>query len=420
MIEIINAFLIGWAASMTANHTDFIQRFRTYLKNKDNLVNHDLQKGVKRSFLESLQHTARECRAELTSQNEGRFSFKRVFTRSAPTHRDSIAWLDRKHNELAKELERLRKEEFTEIPFNSSDEIAALMKPSGIKADEVIRSVRQKLLHNALRDDDGAPECYKEAVRAKLFERMCERFASEIKHTPEVRHIFDSQLLVQISANQADAMQMQGDTLQRIQNVEELLFRLCSAFGLQPISDIRWMMRVNADVRDIDMNSLQSGIEQMKQLSDDHSLKITGIEGSRSIMLIIEGSRRGFERIRSLFESRKLTEMLGIPVEELRMESDGLAVKEITVPISPVHHPVGQKRLSGERRRLERELERHEKSEQRLTDKIEYLEKALSGKAEDAHKYQLEMEVRNVHDELEKVRTKIDQVYEKMEDLERG
>lgn len=134
-----------------------------------------------------------------------------------------------------------------------------------------------------------------------------------------------------------------------------------------------------------------------------------------------EKSQKGKTKgIKSEDESRKLSEMLGIPVEELRMESDGLPVKETTAPIIPVQPSVRQNRLSVEHRRLERELERHERSEQRLTDKIEYLEKALSDKTEDAHKYQLEMEVRSVQDELEKVRAKIDQVYEKMEDLERG
>lgn len=413
---IIESFLTGWAASMVAGHTDIIRVFRTHLKDRDNLVNHDLQRAVKRSFLAALQHIARECRTELAEQTKadhGKFSLKRVFGRSSPTHRDSLEWLDRKRNHLAKELENLRKEQFAEIPFESSDEIAALMKPSGAHAEEVIRSVRQKLTDNALRDGDDAPECYKKAVRAELFERMCEYFASEIKHTPEVRHIFDSQLLARINTSQAD-------TLQRVRNVEELVSQLCSAFGLQPVSDVRWMMRINADIRNVGMASLQGGVEQMRQLSGDDSLKIAGIEGSGSIMLVLEGSLQGFERLRSLSESRELTEILGIPVERVNIESEVLPIGETKKPIIPVQPSVMQKRLSRKRKQLEQELERHERYEQGLTDKLEYLEKPLPGKAEGAHKYELETDIRTVQDELEKVRGKIDEVYQHIEDLERG
>jgi len=203
-------FIIGYLASggveITVHLLDFLKKENTF-------VNHDLQKAVRRSYLSSLKDIASGCRQELLKD-----ATPLLITTIYPSeHSVDLKWLDQKIKSLKKGLKSIDKEQPVDVSFQSLDEIQTMLKPSGSSAKEIIHSVKERLTAEALKDDT-APVCYKEAVEKELFEQMCAYFAREIKDKPNVRHIFDSQVLVQINSTLSDQHK-------KILNIEEFLMK---------------------------------------------------------------------------------------------------------------------------------------------------------------------------------------------------
>jgi hypothetical protein len=407
----LGSFLAGFLASLVSENTN--RAIHSYIKDKDYLVNHDLQKAVKRSFLGGLQNIAEDCRRELLAEEKQRKSFfKRVTDPS-----EDVRWLDQKRRQLAKSLEDIKKETVSEIPLESFNEIESLLKPSGDTANEVIQAVREKLAAEAIKDET-VPACYEKAVRAELFERMCSHFAAEIKYAPDVRHIFDSQLLVQINANQTDMQK-------KIENIEELLRQ--SVFPVsQPVSEIRWTVIINAEIQTV-MNRLPDFNGRIKHLSGDESLRIVRMEGEGRMVLIFEGSRAGFERVLSCHQTQQLADKLGMPVAGVEMEtavveSHQQAVALQTLAVRPLEiinriREGKNRQLQWKLKTLERQEESLKKQEDLLNRKLEYLQESYRIKADDAHKFQVGSEIEGVQKELEAVENKLGEIYQQMENL---
>jgi uncharacterized protein YjbI with pentapeptide repeats/transcriptional regulator with XRE-family HTH domain len=67
--------------------------------------------------------------------------------------------------------------------------------------------------------------------------------------------------------------------------------------------------------------------EHLRKISGDANLTFTDVEEG-SIKITLEGSDDGIERLWELFESGELTEVLGIPVEDIQLLSDGLTQED--------------------------------------------------------------------------------------------
>ncbi len=66
----------------------------------------------------------------------------------------------------------------------------------------------------------------------------------------------------------------------------------------------------------LDRSKLEAIAAHLRKLAKDADLTILEVQEG-SIKLILEGSSEGLERLEALFKSRELTEILGIPVEEV-------------------------------------------------------------------------------------------------------
>ncbi|OQX26578.1 MAG: hypothetical protein BWK80_09700 [Desulfobacteraceae bacterium IS3] len=175
---LVGSFLMGLLANFT---TQKINKVYEDFSKKNKFINHDLQRAVKQSFLRAIKAIASEC------------------LEKAKLSRTDMKWLEHKQAEVKDALKQLEKTEFPDMPLESLGEIELLFKPSGSMATEqFLQIVEEKLIAEALKDDAAAPESYKEKIRSDLFKQMCNYFAWEIKNTPEVRSIFDSQMLAQI------------------------------------------------------------------------------------------------------------------------------------------------------------------------------------------------------------------------------
>jgi len=315
----IGSFLASFLASAAhGGNLPVISKIYKFFPKKDNVINHDLQKAVKRSYLSAIQNIAMDCQKELEKDKS---FLDRMLPRS-----DDLNWLKQKRNQTAKALGQLDKEKSVEIPLETLRQIESLFSPSGTVIEGITQFAKDKLTAEALKDE-RIPEYYAKAVKEKLFDLTCLYFVWEIKHTPEVRHIFQTQLLTQIDATGAD-------TLQRLQNMEDLLLRLCNMFGLQQVPDVRWMLKINLSIQDV-MEQLQNVAEKLKQHSKDGSLRVARIEGESNIVLVFEGSKQGFEQIRSLFQSSQLTQMLEIPVAGVEMETVVHPIISVQPTVSP-------------------------------------------------------------------------------------
>jgi len=287
-----------------------LKAFLNHQKRGGRLVNYDLQRAIRRSFLSALQTIALECHAELVGSSLMRYRGQPVYP---PQHRDELQWLDLKLKQLVRDIKQIERIESIESPLSSLDEIEALLTPSGKLASERMEVVKEKLLAEVL-SESPASECYAAKVKAVLFERVCDHFASEIKHNQAVGNIFESQLLAQINANLSEQKL-------RIQDLENSLS--------QKTFEARWQVKLEVNTENLDTLPLEAIVEHLRELSGDISLTIRRIEAG-SIVLVFEGSQQGFERIEALFKAGQLAELLGVRIEEVRSGSTDAPLESLS------------------------------------------------------------------------------------------
>lgn len=90
------------------------------------------------------------------------------------------------------------------------------------------------------------------------------------------------------------------------------------------------------DIDQLSPQQKQAILELLKQLTGDKSLDILG-EEKGSVVLVLGGSEEGLERLEYLFKSGQLTELLAIPVKDVRdatAESPGAAPSQDLVNLS--------------------------------------------------------------------------------------
>ncbi|WP_293270060.1 HEAT repeat domain-containing protein [Microcoleus sp. PH2017_02_FOX_O_A] len=159
------------------------------------IVNHDLEKALKRSFLKAQQQIASECHKELVEPSRRASKGIVIYL---PQHRPDLEWLDKKIKQLKSELEKVDKETVPSgIPIEGLDEIELLLTSADeLKQNQV--ELKQKLLEVAIENCDVAP--YKTKLEQELFALVSAYFAQEIKENEKVFQIFTGQTLTRIDS----------------------------------------------------------------------------------------------------------------------------------------------------------------------------------------------------------------------------
>ncbi len=164
------------------------------LSRNGKIVNHDLEKALKTSFLKAQQQIASECKQEIDPKNAAN---RDSFAYSLQDRRRDFDWLKRKLEKLKLELEQVDKETVPSgIPIAGLDEIELLLtSPDELKQNQV-EKLKQKLLEVAIENCDVAP--YKTKLEQELFALVSAYFAQEIKENEKVFQIFTGQTLTRI------------------------------------------------------------------------------------------------------------------------------------------------------------------------------------------------------------------------------
>ncbi|MEG4072546.1 HEAT repeat domain-containing protein [Microcoleus sp. Pol14C2] len=158
------------------------------------IVNHDLEKALKTSFLKAQQQIASECKQEIDPKNAAN---RESFAYSLQERRRDFDWLKRKLEKLKLELEQVDKETVSSgIPIAGLDEIELLLTAADELKQNQVEEVKPKLLEVALENCDVAP--YKTKLEQELFTLVSVYFAREIKDNDKVFHFFTGQSLTRI------------------------------------------------------------------------------------------------------------------------------------------------------------------------------------------------------------------------------
>lgn len=80
----------------------------------------------------------------------------------------------------------------------------------------------------------------------------------------------------------------------------------------------RLVYAMTGSVAKVDLPKLQAIVALLQEITGDTSIKIVDIEKG-SLKLILEGSQESLELLEALFKSGQLTEVLGIPVEDVKI-----------------------------------------------------------------------------------------------------
>jgi hypothetical protein len=89
-----------------------------------------------------------------------------------------------------------------------------------------------------------------------------------------------------------------------------------------------WLVEFKATLENLDEQQLEAIVSSLRQITGDASLSLQKVE-SGSVRLFLEGSTAALQRIQSLVEEGKLTEVLGVPIQ--KVNSDSIGVVEATV-----------------------------------------------------------------------------------------
>jgi serine/threonine protein kinase len=81
----------------------------------------------------------------------------------------------------------------------------------------------------------------------------------------------------------------------------------------------QWRIVLAADLQDLDSDSIERLIEELRRLSGEQTLRLVSIEHG-SVILILEGSDDGFKVIDHLVRTGNLTEVLGLKIQSVDFE----------------------------------------------------------------------------------------------------
>jgi len=171
------------------------------LSQNGKIVNYDLEKALKRSFLKAQQQIASECHEELVEPSRRASKALPIYL---PQDRPYLEWLDKKNKQLKSELKQVNKETAPSgIPIEGLDEIELLLTSRNESSQNRFQEVENKLREVALKDCDVT--LYKAKSTEKLFSLVSAYFAEEIKDNEKVFQIFTAQTLTRNDTQTAES-----------------------------------------------------------------------------------------------------------------------------------------------------------------------------------------------------------------------
>ncbi|MBD6616711.1 DUF1822 family protein [Komarekiella sp. 'clone 1'] len=327
-MDLFTLILIPFVVGIFTNRVDAliiassVENVLKRLHHNDKQVNQELEKILKLCFLSALQTIAIECHKELIKLSP--VQRYRAVIIYPPEHRDELQWLDLKLKQLVKELKHVKQAKYVDIPFKSLDEIASLLTSESQLLETGVQAVKEKLIAEAL-NEEFIPECYAAKVKTGLFEKVRENFTSEIKHNPLIREIFEVKLLANININLAEQKL-------KTQDLEES-WRSYQTSQLPQASEARRTVKLELDVENLDAARLEVIIQHLQKLLDDGSIRLQRIEEG-CMELVFDGSQKGLDKLDNLFKSGQLTEILGIPVQDVIGVDSNVGLNKTLVNLS--------------------------------------------------------------------------------------
>jgi len=179
-------------------------------------VNHDLQRGVRKAYLQATQVV---CEARMIELGISPNTLKRDIGRiiGLGKSNEEIFWLDKAHKSMSIELGNLSHNEYVPPSIESLKRIELLLLPKDSTAGDRVAELRitlSKDLLDELQELHGLPpRRFKEMInkgwhdtapdgsdrRLDWFDLLSAFFAHELKTNEKLRSIFEGQLLAQIS-----------------------------------------------------------------------------------------------------------------------------------------------------------------------------------------------------------------------------
>jgi len=193
-------------------------------------VNHDLQRAVRKAYL---QATLAVCEAMLKELGAAPSWWRRdPRVRLRPS--DEIRWLDKVRGAILEELRRLPRAEY-EAPSSEADkQIEILLQPKGTTGEKRKNELSMMLKKNLVEElskhgepparftemvqqgwKDVAPDG--KTVHLDWFDLLCAFFVHELKTNEKVRTIFEGQLLAQLTVESAPL------TLEQFEKLSEVM-----------------------------------------------------------------------------------------------------------------------------------------------------------------------------------------------------
>ena len=190
--------IVGTQANQAVKHL-WLKGIRSFSQN-GKIVNYDLEKALKRSFLKAQQQIASECHKELVEPSRRASQPLVIYL---PQDRPYLEWLDKKIKQLKTELKQVNKETAPSgIPIEGLDEIELLLTSRNESSQNRFHEVENKLLEVALKDCDVT--LYQAKLTEKLFSLGSAYFAEEIKDNQKVFQIFTAQTLTRNDTQTAE------------------------------------------------------------------------------------------------------------------------------------------------------------------------------------------------------------------------
>jgi hypothetical protein len=254
MIELTMFVLTSVAAGVLGNRSDALlcdvaRSLYERLRQSGPPVNRDLQRAIRKALLQATLVLLSDALSERGENVRNPLSrFLRHLSPFRPKDQE-VRWLLRAYDALAAELRRVSDAEYVPPSSVAERELAFLLEPQGVAAEERGRELRERLTEEWLQELRGRfgepPEVFIRRLRegwkppegegtVSWFDLVCAFFAHEVKHNQAVANILTAKLLADLKAEGQplgdafiDYLQKQfAPVLQRLEAVQRQLEEL--------------------------------------------------------------------------------------------------------------------------------------------------------------------------------------------------
>jgi hypothetical protein len=254
MIELTMFVLTSVAAGVLGNRSDALlcdvaRSLYERLRQSGPPVNRDLQRAIRKALLQATLVLLSDALGErVVDVRDLLYLLSRPLRRlwSKLWSKDQEdQWLRRAYDALAAELGRVRDAEYVPPSSVAERELAFLLEPQGVAAEERGRELRERLTDEWLQELRGRfgepPEVFirrlregwqppEGAGRVSWFDLVCVFFAHEVKHNQAVAHILTAKLLAGLEVDgQSFRKHLEGQfapVLERLEAVQRQLEEL--------------------------------------------------------------------------------------------------------------------------------------------------------------------------------------------------